>query len=54
MDTLIKTKRSSSRNKKDQRGDSFRIDETKGRKISPQIEWFSSLWRAETLMYVDH
>ena len=40
MDILIKTTISSSRNNKDQRGYSFRIDENNGKKSSPRTGWF--------------
>ena len=49
MDILIKTTRSSSRNNKYQRGDSFRIDKKKGKNSSPGMGQFRASGTVEIL-----
>ena len=49
MDILIKTTRISSINNKDQRRDSLKTDENKGKNSSPRMGWFSDSGSVESL-----
>ena len=49
MDILIKTTRISSLKNKDKRGDLFRTDEKKVKKISPRMGLFSASGRVEII-----
>ena len=49
MEVLIEKTRSSSRTIKEQRGDSFKTDEKKGKNSSPRMELFSASGTVEIL-----
>ena len=53
MDIIIETTRISSRNNKDQRGDSFIIEKRKVKRATPELDDFVLHEQLKSLMYID-